>query len=260
MSEISDLALQKERMSILKARAAGPAALPELFSLARNTDGEVREIALYGLDEVADRRASPAFVEALLDPEPMVRGVAMRALHKRPDPAVHAALLDAFDQSPEPVVRHNIALILGRLGAPPVTLDELGKRFEAEADPFAEEGLIVAMAKLGHEAARDRFVELLHESRGRDRGRFLEHGDYLNDRWLLPALAPLLDDTTPLLRVGVDGLPGPEHLRACDLAVNLVARISGWGFSFTIGGRINYTPGDLAEVRHFLDAIPRGGD
>ena len=260
MSEISDLALQKERMSILKARAAGPSALPELLALARNADGEVREIALYGLDEVADRRASPAFVAALLDPEPMVRGVAMRALLKRPDPAVYAELLDAYDQSPEPVVRHNVALILGRLGAPPVDLDELGKRHEAEADPFAQEGLVVALAKLGDEGARDRFVELLHASRGRDRGRFLEHGSYLAERWLLPALAPLLDDLTPLLRIGVDGLPGPEYLRACDMALNLAARISAWGFSFPIDGATNYSAGALAEVRHFLEAIPRGGD
>ncbi|MEO7331731.1 MAG: HEAT repeat domain-containing protein [Minicystis sp.] len=260
MSEISDLALQHEKIAIVKARAAGPAALPELFSLARHTDGEVREIALYGLDEIGDRRASPTFVEALLDPEPMVRGVAMRALHKRPDPAVYPQLLDTYDQSPEPVVRHNVALILGRLGAPPVDLDELGKRYQAEADPFAQEGLVVALAKLGDESARDRFVELLHASRGRDRLRFLEHGDYLADRWLLRPLLPLLDDPTPLRWVGADGRPGPEQLRACDMVVNLVARISGWGFSFTIGGRINYTPGDLAEVRHFLEAIPRGGD
>jgi HEAT repeat protein len=260
MSKITELALHKERMAILEARKQGKAALSELFTLAQHEDGEVREIALYGLDEIADRKASPTFAKALLDPEPMVRGVAMRALHKRPDPDVMAELWDAYDQSPEPVIRHNVALILGRLGSPPVDLDELGKRYESEADDLAKEGLIVALAKLGDEGARQRFVDLLHASRYRDRGRFLEHCDYLNDRWILPALEPLLDDPTPLLRVGVDGLPGPEYLRASDMALNLIARISGWGFSFPIGGRINYAPHELAEARHFLQGIPRGGD
>ncbi|MFO0758088.1 MAG: HEAT repeat domain-containing protein [Byssovorax sp.] len=260
MSEITDLALKRERMAILKARAAGPAALPELLSLAQNPEGEVREIALYGLDEIGDRRSAAVFVKALLDPEPMVRGVAMRALHKRPDPAVYQELLDAWDQSPEPVVRHNVALILGRLGSPPTDLDALGDRYEPEQDPLAREGLLVALAKLGDEGARARFAELLEASRGRDRGRFLEHCAYIDDRWVLPALEPVLDDETPMLRVGADGLPGPEYLRACDMTVNLVVKISGYGFTFPVGGRVNYPPGSIEEVRSFLQGIPRGGD
>ena len=259
MSEITRLALEKDRRAILEARAQGAAAFPELQILARNEDDEIREIALYGLDEIGDRRASPIFVEALLDRGPMVRGVAMRALLKRPDPAVYDLLLDAYDKSPEPVVRHTIALIIGLIGAPTAKPADLLRRFEAESDPFAEEGCIVALAKLGDERAQERFTELLAASRGRDRGRFLEHADYLHAPWVIHALRPVLDDLTPLLRIGIDGVPGPEYLRACDLAVNLVAAISGWHFSFPVDRNINYSAADLAEVQRFVDATPNPG-
>lgn len=256
MSEITRLALEKDRRAILEARARGAAALPELTQLARNEDGEVREIALYGLAELNDRRTSPIFAAALLDPEPMVRGVAMRTLLERPDPAVYDLLLDAYDQSPEPVVRHNVALILGRIGEPTVKIEDVRRRFEAESDPFAEEGCLVALAKLGDERAQERVAELLAASRGRERGRFLEHAAYLHAPWVVRALGPVLADPTPLLRIGIDGVPGPEYLRACDLAVNLVAAISGWHFSFPVGRNINYSAADLAEVQRFVDATP----
>lgn len=256
MSEISRLALAKERSAILEARAQGAAALPELQVLARHDDAEVREIALYGLDEIGDRRGSPIFAEALLDPGPMVRGVAMRALLKRPDPAVYDLLLDAYDKSPEPVVRHTVALILGRIGAPTAKPADILRRFEAESDPFAEEGCLVALAKLGDERAQERFAELLAASRGRTRGRFLEHAAYLHAPWVIRALGPVLADRTPLLRIGDDGVPGPEYLRACDLAVNLVAEISGWHFSFPVARAVNYSDADLAEVARFVDATP----
>jgi HEAT repeats len=256
MSEITQMALEKDRRAILAVRAQGPAAIPELLRLAENPEDEVREIALYGLDEVGDRRALPVFAKALLDPDPMIRGVAVRSLHKRPDPSVYAELLDAYDKSPEPFVRHNVALMLGRIGAPTVKPAELVKRFKAEADPFAQEGLIVALAKLGDDVAKERYVALLHASSGRERGRMLEHAGYIHDRWVLKPLLPILDDTAPVIRIGVDGIPGPEYLRACDVAVDLAAEISGWRFSFEVAPGTNYTPGDLAEVRRFLEGIP----
>ncbi len=257
MGEITRLALKKERVAIVRAREQGAAAVPELLLLAAHAESEVREIALYGLDEVGDSVINPVFVAALLDPETMVRGVAMRALQKRPDPVLIPALLDTYVRSREPLVRHNVALMLGRLGPSTFASAALTRQLQSEADPLAQEGLVVALAKLGDESVRRRFIDALQASRGRDRVRFVQHATYLGESWLLPALAPWLDDLGPVLRVGVDGLPGPEYLRACDAAVNLVVAISGHRFSFPVGDRINYRPTDLAEVRRLLDAISR---
>lgn len=247
-----NLALKKDRQAILRARELGAAAVPTLLQLARNANGEVREIALYGLDEVGDSRGSAVYAHALLDSEPMVRGIAMRALQHRPDAAVVDLLFDAYDRSPEPVVRQNVALILGRIGPPAVNPAELARRFKAESDPIAQEGLVVALAKLGDDSARKRFVELLDASRERDRGRFLEHVGYIHERWVLQALMPILDDTTSVLRIGVDGLPGPEYLRACDVAVNLLADLSGAALPFKVDGSTNYSAQNLAQARRVL--------
>lgn len=86
------------------------------------------------------------------------------------------------------------------------------------------------------------------------------YGWYLRAPWLLAPLRPVLDDRTELQWVGLDGHPElTQHLRACDLAVNLVAAITGHRFSFEVRGQenpTNYTDDQLAEVGRFLRALP----
>ena len=65
-------------------------------------------------------------------------------------------------------------------------------------------------------------------------------------------LAALLDDVSKVLRIGVDGRPEfPEYLRACDIAVNLIAELAPAKFSFVVNRLTNYSSGQLAEVKHF---------
>lgn len=255
MSEITDLILRKERVAILRARARGPAAEPELLHLVDHADDEVREIALVALDEVGDARTAHVFAKALLDPYPMARGAAMRALERRLDPAIVPALLHAYDRSPEPVVRHQVARYLGRIGLPAVHREPLRLRAASEADPLAKEGLCVALAKLGDEEAREEFKELLAASRGRDRLRLLEEAREIGERWLLRPLELLLDDLTPVLRIGVDGKPGPETLRVCDIALEVIVEITGWRLSFPVDHRTNYSEAQRAELRGYLDVM-----
>jgi len=82
----------------------------------------------------------------------------------------------------------------------------------------------------------------------------IEYAEYINQPWAARALVPVLLDKSEMLRIGVDGLPGavPEYLRACDLAVNAIAKITGATFSFPVNGRTNYTDEQLTEVRQFI--------
>ena len=111
----------------------------------------------------------------------------------------------------------------------------------------------MALARRGDPAGQAEFIRNLHAAKDRDLARYLEYAGAIKAKWLLPALLPILDDKTPLVRIGVDGLPQqPEHLRACDIAVNLVAAISGHRFSFRVAGNVNYSEEQIAEVRAYL--------
>ena len=252
VNEMVNMVLAKNRIAVLKARVLGPVAMPSLLLLAKHHDGEVREVALYCLSEINDPRVAQAFVDGMLDAETMTRAVAMRELYPRLKSEHYWPLLHIYDQSPEPVVRHNAALMLGRIGLPTVDSAQLLRRFRTETDSFAAQGLTVALAKFGNPAAQQHFVELLATSMDRKRKELLDHAKDIHQPWLLPALLPLLDDEMPVLRIGVDGFPGIDYLRVCDLALNLISAISQKNFSFAGNGYQNYSPQARAEVKQFL--------
>ena len=112
----------------------------------------------------------------------------------------------------------------------------------------------MALASAEIPCAQMEFVRGLQAAKSRTLARYLDYAGLIKEKWLLPALLPILDDKTPLVRIGVDGEPSqPEHLRACDIAVNLVEDISGHKFSFPVAGNVNYTDAQIAEVKAFLE-------
>lgn len=122
--------------------------------------------------------------------------------------------------------------------------------------PEAREGCTVALARLNDKDAQTEFINRLHDSTHRDRPRYLEYCEYIHAQWLLKSLLPLLDDKRPMMHVGIDRPGIIEDLRACDLAVNLIASISRHKFSFEIDGLTNYKDEQLAEVRRFVESLP----
>lgn len=254
MSALVQKVMAKSRDAIGDARAAGPAASPALLPLARSEDPEVRELAMWCLAEAGGPAAQEVMAQALLDGSPGVRAAAMGGLEKGLGPALAPRLLEALEKSPEPLVRRHVALFLGRI--PGTGTQRIRAAYQAEQDRSAREGELAALARLGDAEARRAFAARLEGSSGADRIRMVELAQYLAAPWLLPSLAVLLDDWTPAVRVGADGFPGPEYLRVCDVAVNLVAAVTGRAFSFEVGPRKNYPAPALAEVRDALKKLP----
>lgn len=251
MQTLIQQVLDKEPVAALRAKEIGQSANLELIKLTRNDDPGVRRVAIYCLDQTGGADASIAFTRLAQDSDSQVRAAALEALLHHPGDVVPQMLLQAIDQSTDPYARQQLLLVAARV--PGVSTAELQKRYEPEKNPEAREGLVVALAKRGDPAGQAEFVRNLHAAKDRDLARYLDYAGDIRQKWLLPALAPILDDKTPVVRIGVDGFPGqPEHLRACDVAVNLVAEISGHHFSFRIAGNVNYTDAQLEEVKAFL--------
>ena len=254
MPDLVQQVLEKEPAATLTAKQIGPSANIELIKLTRNDDPKVRRIAVYCLEETGGADAAVAFARLTLDDDSQVRAAALHGLIRHQADAVPFTLLNAFDQTPHPYVRQQLMLIAGKV--PGVATAEIEKRYEAEKDPQAKEGLVVALAERGNARAQTEFLQALQASRNRERARYLDYAGQIKDKWLLPGLLPILDDQTPLLWIGVDGRPDlPQSLRACDIAVNLIAEITGHKFSFPIAGNINYTDEHIAEVKAFLEQL-----
>lgn len=239
------------------ARQTGGAAVDELAKLLRDPDAEVRELAVHCLDEAGGPRAGSALVSALEDADPQVAMAAAKALHRHVHPALQRRLIIAYDAQTESPVRREIALAFGRLAEQSPIPEELVERYAKEPDEDAREGLLWALARFGHPEAREEFVARLEQSQGNERKRYLDGVMYLGQPWVLSALLPVLDDRTPVLRVGVDARPDLiDTLRACDLAVVLIAEIGKVEFSFPVSRAKNYSDAELAEVKAYLKGLP----
>ena len=247
--------LNKDPAAALLAREAGPAVNPDLIELAGHTDPKVRRTALNCLRETGGTDASLAMVKALEDDDPQVRGAALKGLQTRPDPASYGPLLEAYSRVADAYARQEIALLAGRM--PAANAIEIRGVCGSEDNPQARQGCIAALARSGDAAAQAEFIKHLESSRGRERSRYLEYCAYIDAAWLLKPLAKILEDTSPMVRIGVDARPDLiSHLRACDIAVNLVASIGRTSFSFAVNRATNFTPAQIAEVRVFLDKLP----
>ena len=258
MQQLIDRVMAADYAVIDGVKKTGPAAAPALDSLASNADPEVRELALVCLNEIGGVLAIGAFTRALLDPEPTVRAAAMRGLHRHiselgdaAPPDLSTRLYNAYDRSDDPVLRQNVALILGKMLTQ--RSPELERRWLAEADEIAQEGCLVALARLGHPSAQNEYVRRLIGASGPTRVRLLDYGFYVHEPWLLYSLSALLDDDSIAVRIGVDGIRFmPEYLRICDLTVVLIASISSHQFSFPVDRKTNFSDAQLDEVRKWL--------
>ncbi|MFO0556068.1 MAG: HEAT repeat domain-containing protein [Polyangiaceae bacterium] len=257
MSALSERAALGDRTVIGDSAKATSADVAAFVELLRTPSWEVRELAVQCLLRVEHPNAAHALVLALDDPHFQVRGAALSGLERRAQPVMQAALFAAYDRAEDPWTRSGIARALGRVGAA-LDVRALRERCDREPDPVAREGCVVALARAGEPAAREQFARQLHAARGEDLLHLFEQCAYLHAPWLLPALAPLLEDETPVSFYGghdPEGRP-PGALRVCDLAVNLAQEISGAAFSFSVAPRKNYARSERAEVARFVDAMP----
>ena len=253
MDLLTEKVLAKDPTATLLAKQIGPSAAASLKPLAKNEDPVVREIALRSMEQSGGEGIAEVFAEALVDESPSVKSAALSGLEAHLSPSVYGQLLNAFDQlGDSPEVQRYVALLLGRVET--ANPKDLQQRYRQENNPIVNEGLVAALAKLGDANAQRKFADGVEKSRDRERKRYIDDAAYIDQPWAARSLAPVLLDKTDMLRIGVDGLPGavPEYLRACDLAVNVIAKITKANFTFPVNGRTNYTDAQLSEVRQFL--------
>jgi hypothetical protein len=181
----------------------------------------------------------------------MVRAAALKGLERHASHDDMPRLLTALARVEDPTARSEVAILIGSLGAA-ADLRPLTQACAAYADAMTVHGCVTARAWIGDPTARAEFTRQMGAARERELARYLEHAGRIRAPWLVPALVPLLADTTPVKWIGADGLPGPETLRAADVAVNLLAAITGRRFGFPISDRVNYTEAQRAEVRAAL--------
>lgn len=248
MSDLAQQVRAKDPSATILAADLGPAAAPTLVPLTRDADEGVREIALLCLAETGGAGAVRAMLARLNDSAPMVRSAALKGLEHQAKAGDVPAMLHGVEATDDAGSRRYLALVIGRLGsaADLPTLQRVCSRF---TDAETGEGCLTALAQVGDPASRTEFARRLAAARDRELARFLEYAERIRAPWLVPALAPLLTNLTPVRWIGVDGLPGPENLRAADIAVNLIAAITGKQFGFPLSPRTNYSPEQLAEVR-----------
>jgi HEAT repeat protein len=253
MNELIQKVISKDPTATLDAKRIGRSAAEPLVRLTANEDPVVRELALRCLIESGGDGLSRIFAKFLTDESGSVRGAALAGVNKYIDPSVLSQLMSAFDNSEDlPEMREQIALLIGRTES--ADTRELLKRLENEKDQLARDGIVAALAKLGDQQGRADFVDGLRNAKGERLKRYLDYVDYINEEWAARALGPVLHDKTPLLRIGIDGAPdlGPGNLRACDIAVNLIAKILKPPLKFQVDMKTAYTDAQLQEVRNFL--------
>jgi len=258
MNELIQKVIGKDPTATLDARRIGSSAAEPLVRLTTNEDSVVRELALRCLIESGGDGLSRVFAGFLTDEYGSVRGAALAGINKYVDPSVLPQLVEAFDKSEDlPEMREQIALVMGRIDSTDVSI--LKHRYENEKDQLAKDGIIAALSKLGDQKARVHFAQELRGAKGDRLKRYLDYVDYIGQEWAARALAPVLHDKTPLLRIGIDGVPnlGPGQLRACDIAVNLIAKILKPQLKFQVDMKTAYTDAQLLEVKGLLEGMRR---
>lgn len=215
-------------------------------------DPAVRELVLWVLDVLGGMAAARAGAAAALDANAQVVGLALRVLRHHAVPAVLEQVMGDYTAAPDPGVRTHLALVLGRLGTSPIQVLALAA---TEPDGDARDTLTLVAGHLGGAEARARAAELLASYRGRRAQRAVEDLEFLGGSWALPSLLPWLDDVAPVLRIGAEHLPGPMHLRVCDLTVNLAARLGPAPFPFPTDGKTNYTDAQLQLAKEYLHGL-----
>jgi HEAT repeat protein len=268
MPTLAERVEQQDYTAQRDAHARGEAALVELEPLLAHGEAEVRELAALCVGEAGGARAVELLLPRLHDDDPQVAMAALQGIARHAQEPQALALLRAHDAGVDPEVGPELVLLLGGFEAtlqPLLQSGELRKRYHGARDPQVSEAWQAVLAQLGDEAARRDFVEALLASREAERKRLLERSERIGGVWLLPALDPVLDDLTPLLRVGVDARPDLiDTLRARELAMLAVDAIAKrdpstppFQPSFTISRSVQYSDAAAHEVQQWLRGLPR---
>lgn len=263
--------LAKDPTAMLLAKELGSFANSRIKPLATNEDDTVREIAIRSLNQSGGSGLDDVFVNALFDEMPTVRAAALNGLSNHLSEESYSKLLQAYPKISDPQHRKEIALLIGRIGG--ANVNDLKQLCGKEESAEAREGCLAALAKLGDPQSQAEFLSRLREAENQELKRFLDYVDYIKQVWALRGLMPVLNNKNPLADTGMCQMKKAEEavnkvkektspvddfaeiLRACDIAVNLIAKIAGNKFPFPVNGAKNYDEAELAAARQILSAL-----
>ncbi|MBN2492233.1 MAG: HEAT repeat domain-containing protein [Planctomycetes bacterium] len=229
------------------AAQLGAAASPSLVSLTADAAPEVRAMALICLGITGGDAAAEAALTCLSDDDDGVVAQALQVLRRHPPHGHQNDLILLYRNPPAPYIREDLPLIAGEL-APEVDDRPWVEFWKEQTDPVLTERLMVGLARMGHDPARERFVRDLLKRSGPDVIDWLDYARYMADPWVLPHLAPLLEKTDMAIELQPDS-PNTWPLRTCDLVARAIIEIAGAKVDFEVYRATQYTREELARVR-----------
>jgi hypothetical protein len=251
---VSQVKARDNRAMVTAAKLGAPAS-PALEPLAADSNVEVRLLALNCLESTGGPEATRAALARLNDADEQVTGEALQILHRYPPAEQAGALLTAFAVARFPVVREETPMIAGRL-APKVDPQPWKALWIKERDALVKERLLVGLARMGDADSRTLFVKNLQAARGADAVAWIDYAKYMQDPWIVPGLAKLLDQTEKAMDLAPD-LRNTLPQRTCDLAAKALVELTGMKVPFAVKRVQPFSADELNQIRRGLAAAAK---
>jgi HEAT repeat protein len=243
----------KDEGALELARQLGGGAEPVLEKLSRHPDAEVRELNVMAMSEAAGPARNKMLINALGDGDINVRSAAVRGLWKSADAAALQSLQMQVGSNPDPYVRGEVSLIIGRIDRKGNTGFLLSRR-AVERDGDANHKVVLALTKLGDDAARQTQKAALASPDPQARLKAVREYEYIDDPKTLIDLKPALADVSEVYNINPPHAQ-PKLIRLCDVAVNVVAKVSKVKLSFDGNERKRFEAPQIAEVVRVVEAL-----
>jgi hypothetical protein len=252
VSTIESLVLAGDWDAVERVRG-DPRMVETLKPFLTHDDDIVRLLAVDAISAAGGPGAVDPLLGALADDNEKVAVNAASGLRALPLDGRAPSILAAYDKAWNPFVRREVALLLGRC-AGDAEREALRTRRDA-ASGGLREAWTAALGRLGDLDAREEFARLLREARGERIRDLVELVRYVDQRWVLPALRPVLerdeiahDLSTHRTRV---------VRRGKDLAVDAVLEIGKPELGFRPLPHGQYEPAQVGAVARYLDDLAR---
>ena len=229
------------------AAALGAPAAQSIRSLTADPDREVRLLAFICLDIVNGPEAIAAAFDGLRDADEQVRSRAVMLLFNHPPKGQERRLLAAFSATKDHFIRSRLPMVAGRL-APDASPRDWAALLPVDTNADVQHGLRLGLARMGDRPSREWFLRGLESAHGYELPPWLEDAEYLDAKWVLPGLLPLLDHTERARDVMPDDGRN-RFLRACDLAAQVVVAITRAKVSFPLPRPTQLSPSEIEEVK-----------
>lgn len=241
------------------ARKAGPSATATAGEAISNPDSEIRFIALNCVLAAGGPEASRHLLKALTDDDEQIRATAAKALLDHPPKGLEAEAVAIWQRQPDPTVRYYLALSLGLTGdLSRLTLKGYLTSLPPDQPASTRDSLIGALVRQKDVDGKRAMKGILLEARGNRVAQVLEVFRYVDDAAHLKMLRPLLDRQEDAVDLSNHAIEFKR--RACDLAVDEVARLAPGKLSFPRDTAKRYTPMEVSEAAKLLDGLPEAAD